>query len=373
MEFKLNMEQTIIQKQARDFAQREIEPIAIQVDREGKIPADMTEKLARAGFLGMLLPKKYGGSQAGMVNFMLAMEQLSYPACHCYHAISNNIVGSAVAKVGTEDQKARYLPPLSQGKCIGSYVFTEPGTGTDPKSLVTTARLDGDAWVVNGIKRFHTCGHMDGPAIVFANVDGVKTTAFLMDKNVKGYTASKPFELMMGKGIETVDTKFDDVRVPKGNLFGEVGGGFAILFSVIAEGRLLICISAVSLAQAALDESVKYAKQRTRRGVPIASMQAIQWLLAEMACRIQPARWLTYRAGWLVDQGQEARHESALAKLFVSHVATEVANMAMQVHGSYGLTKDFKIERIYRQAKQFELTEGTSEVQRTIVAGGLTA
>jgi len=373
MRFKLTAEQEILQREARDFAQREIEPIARQVDQKGKIPADMTEKLVEAGFVGMLIPRKYGGSEAGMLSFMLVVEQLMYPACHGIDAISNNIVGSAIAKFGTDEQKDRYLPPLSQGTLIGSYAFTEPDTGSDPKSLVTTARLEGDSWIINGIKRFHTCGHLDGPAIIFANVDGDKTTAFLIDKNVEGYRSSRPFELMIGRGLETVDTVFDNLRVSKGSPLGEVGGGFDLLFSIVAEGRLLLAMGAIALAQAALDESVKYAKRRKRRGVPIASMQAIQWLLAEMACRIGPARWSAYRAAWIVDQGQDARQESTLVKLFASHIATEVANMGMQVHGSYGLTKGFKIERIYRQAKQFELMEGTSEVQRSIIAGGLLA
>lgn len=373
MQFTLTMEQELIQKRARDFAQTEIEPIAAQVDRERKIPRDMTEKLVKAGFVGMLIPRKYGGSEAGMLSYILVMEQLSYPVCSCVTAMSNNVVGRVIAQFGSEEQKERYLGPLCQGKVIGSYAFTEPSTGSDPKSLVTTAHMSGDSWIINGIKRFHTFGHLDGPAIVFANVDGERTTAFIVDKNVEGYTSSKPFELIVGGGLETVDTRFDDLRVPKSSLFGEVGGGFDLLLAIAAEGRLGLSISSVALAQAALDESVKYAKQRTRRGVPIASMQAIQWLLAEMAFRIEPARWSTYRIAWLVDQGQEVLKESAMAKLFASRVATEVASMGMQVHGSYGLTKDFKIERIYRQAKMFELAEGSNEVQRSIVAGYLLA
>ena len=371
MQFKLTMEQEIIQKQAREFAQREIEPIAAQVDRDGKKPADMTQKLVKAGFVGMLIPREYGGSEAGVVNLTLVMEQLSYPACHCFDAAGNNIVGRAIDQSGTEEQKRRYLPPLARGEAIGSYAFTEPGTGSDPKSLVTTARLEGDSWVINGIKRFHTAGHLDGPAIIFANVDGDKTTGFLVDKNVKGYTSSKPFELMVGRGLETVDTRFEDLRVPKDNLLLKVGDGFHLLLSIVDVGRLMIVSSAIALAQAALDESLKYAKERKRRGVPIAAMQAVQWLLAEMACRIEPARWSAYRVAWLVDQGQEVHKESAMLKLFASQMTTQVANMGMQVHGSYGLSKDFKIERIYRQAKMFELTEGTNEVQRSIVAGSL--
>ncbi len=371
MEFKLTPEQKEFQERARQFAHKEIAHIAAQVDEDGKIPHDMNEKLAKAGFVGMLIPRRYGGTEVGMLQSVLAVEQLSYPICQCLEALGNNIVGRAITLTGTEDQKQRYLPALAQGTLMGSYSFTEPGTGSDPKSLVTTARLDGDHWVLNGIKRFHSVGHLKGPAIIFANVDGKQTTAFLVDKLGEGYRCSKPFELMMGRGLETVDTKFEDLRVPKENVLGTVGGGFNILFSITAEGRLTLSAIAVALAQAALDESVAFVRDRLASGREHVSLQTTKWLLAEMAVRIPPARITAYRIAWLTDTGEDTRMTSAIIKLFAARLATEVADMAMDVHGLSGLLKGTKMERIYRQAKQFDLTEGTSEVQRTIVAGSV--
>ncbi len=371
MEFDLTPEQRDIQERASRLAKESIVPIAAQVDEDGRIPPDLSQKLAKAGFVGMLIPRQYGGTETGMLGCVLAMEQLSYPVCQCLEAMGNNIVGRAITLTGTEDQKQRYLPALARGSLMGSYSFTEPGTGSDPKSLVTTARLDGDQWVINGIKRFHSGGHLPGPAIIFANVDGKQTTAFLVDKLGDGYRCSKPFELMMGRGLETVDTKFEDVRVPKENVLGTVGGGFNILFSITAEGRLTLSAIAISLAQAGLDESVAFVREGLGGGRRKASLEAARWLLAEMAVRIPPARITAYRIAWMTDAGEDTRMTSAIVKLFAARVATEVTDMAMDIHGLSGLVKGSKMERIYRQAKQFDLTEGTSEVQRTIVAGSV--
>ncbi len=369
MEFGLTPQNRDYRDRARGFAQREIEPIAVQVDADGKVPADMDEKLAREGFVGMLIPRRYGGSEAGMLNCYLVFEELGYPVCSCFEAMGNNIVGRVITACGTEEQKQRYLPLLAQCQVQGSYAFTEPATGSDPRSLVTTARLEGDKWVLNGIKRFHSAGHRKGPAIIFANVDGKKTTAFLVDKLGEGYRPSKPFELMMGGGMETLDTRFDDVQVPKENVLGTVGGGVDILFAITAEGRLTLSGIALGLAQAALDESLKSVRDAQAAGRPGLSRETTRWLLAEMAVRIPPARLTAYRIAWLTDKGQDTRMTSAIVKLLAARVATEVADMAMEIHGPSGLVRGSKMERIYRHAKQFDLTEGTSEVQRTIVAG----
>ncbi|MCX5998447.1 MAG: acyl-CoA dehydrogenase family protein [Chloroflexi bacterium] len=371
MDFELTAEQRDFRERARRFAQREIEPIAAQVNEDGKIPPEMNDKLTREGFVGLLIPKEYGGTGAGMVNCFLVLEQLSYPICACLEILGNNIVGRVIAVAGTEEQKRQYLPPLAQGKVTASYAFTEPGTGSDAKSLVTTARLEGDNWVINGIKRFHSAGNQPGPAIVFANVDGTKTTAFLVDKLGEGYRCSKPFELMMGRGLETLDTRFGDLKIPKSHVLGAVGAGFNILTSITAEGRLTLSATALATAQAALDESVAFVKECLQGKGRALPMDNAKWLLAEMAMRIQPARIMAYRIAWQTDEGQDTRMTSAVIKLLSSRVSTEVADMAMDVLGADGLIKGTKMERIYRQAKQFELTEGTSEVQRTIVAGSL--
>ncbi len=374
MEFYLTSEQKLIQKAAKDFADTEIEPIAAQIDQQKEIPPDMAKKMGKARLLGMVVPRKYGGSEAGYLSYVLALEQIDYPVSACTFIMQiNNMVAGAIAQYGTEEQKERYVKPLCEGETFGGWAFTEPATGSDPKSLATKAELEGDYWVINGTKRFHTFGNLDGPTVIFANVEGEKTTAFIVDKNTEGYTSSRPFELMGNLGLETGDTYLNNVRVPKGNLFGEVGRGFDLMVKVIATGRLAVCIKSVAIGQASLDEAIKYAKQRVRRGVPIASMQAIQWMLAEMASRVEAARWMTYRIAFLKDEGEGVQKESAMAKLFTSRVAKEVADMGLQIHGAYGYTKDFKIERIYRVAKEAEIVEGASEIQRSIIAGYLLA
>jgi len=371
MDFELTAEEREIEERARRFAREEIEPIAARVNEGGEVPPDMNAKLTEAGFVGMLIPKEYGGTGAGMVKCFLVLEQLSYPICACLEILGNNIVGRAIDVAGTEEQKRHYLPVLAQGKLMASYAFTEPGTGSDAKSLVTTARLEGDDWVLNGIKRFHSAGNQPGPAIIFANVDGTKTTAFIVDKFGEGYRCSKPFDLMMGHGLETVDTRFEDLKIPKSSVLGEVGAGFNILFSITAEGRLTLSATALATAQAALDEAVLFLRENLGGGGHATVPDNARWLLAEMAMRIQPARIMAYRVAWLTDEGQDTRMTSAAIKLLASRVSTEVADMAMDILGTDGLIKGAKMERIYRQAKQFELTEGSSEVQRTIVAGSL--
>lgn len=371
MDFELTDQQKMFQKLARDFADREIEPIAEEIEREGQMPIDMLTKMARVGLLGITAPEKYGGLEVGFLTYILAAEQVHYPCTPCTWLLAANEFAELLNVVGTEQQKAEFLPPVIEGSMLPGGVFTEETTGSDPGMLTTTAYVENGYWVINGTKPFHTFGHSDGPAIIFAKTDEDRISAIIVPKNTAGYSCSKPWGLMGLRGLETVDTFLRDVRVPESNLLGERGNGVEILLMVAGGGRLRQAIQSVACGQRALDEALKYAMERTRRGVPIASMQAIQWLLAEMAFRIEPARWSAYRVAWLREQGEDTRMESAMVKLFASRVGTEVANMAMQVHGCYGLTKDFKIERIYRQAKMFELTEGGNETQRSIVAGSL--
>ena len=365
MDFNLSEEQKMIQQVAREFAQREIEPIAAQIDEESRIPADMAQKLGKGNFLGMLCPNKYGGAETGFLNYVMAYEQLNYPVSGCCAIVrNNNLCCEVIAMFGTEEQKEVYLEPLCEGKAIASNGFTEPESGTDPKSLVTKAELIGDCWIINGVKRFNTLGECDGPNTIYANVDRNKLTVFIVDKNTEGYTTSAPFRLMGLRGATTGDTYLDNLRIPRGNLLGEIGQGIAILLRVLPSERVTSAIESVAWAQAALDEAIGYSKNRIHRGVPIASMQTIRWLLAEMTCRVNAARWLTYRAGFLVEHGQDAFHEAEIAKLFAAKAGVEVASMAMQVHGAYGFIRDYKVERIYRTAKFSEVVAVSSEVHR---------
>lgn len=373
MNFDLTAEQKLIQKSARDFADRVIEPAAQSMEKGEPLPADIPEKMAKARLLGLLAPKKYGGSEVGYLGYILATEQFCYPiSAIAWIAGICNTVAECINHFGTEELKQKYIPPICSGKSLGSIVFTEPGTGSDPKSLATTAVLDGDFWVINGTKRFNSLGAFDGPAITVAKENEL-INCIIVDKNCEGYSSSKLWDFMGYRGLPTVDTFMSNVRVPKGNLLGQRGKGFDILLKMISGARISSCARCLAIGQAALDEAIKYSKQRTRRGSPIAAMMSIQGMIAEIVSRVEAARWMTYRVAFLREKDSDVTMESAMAKLFVSRMAREVADMSLQVHGAYGFTKDFKIERIYRAAKEGEIVEGTSEIQRTIIANYILA
>ena len=375
MDFNLSSQQKTIQRIAKEFREKEIEPIAARIERENKMPADMIVKMAKTGLLGITAPKKYGGSAAGNLSYLLAQEEIGYAGSACFLLLhENNGVSATIERFGTEEQKEKYIRMLCTGQAIGTTAFTEPGTGSDPKAIATTATPDGDYYLLNGTKRFITSGNHNGPGIFYAKDETGRVSAFLVDKNMEGYSVSKPWDLMGLGGDEVVDVYLHNVRIPKGNLLGPKSDGMSILYWATGIGsRLTNAAVTVGMAQAALDESIKYAKERVVRGQPIAAMQSIQWLLAEMASKVEAARWFTYRCGFLADQGTFIRKEASMAKLFVGHTGVEVADMALQVHGAYGYTKDFKIERIYRAMKFIELVEGTTEMQRSIVAKALTS
>jgi alkylation response protein AidB-like acyl-CoA dehydrogenase len=373
MEFELTEEHKMFQKLGRDFADREIEPVAEEIEKESRVPEDMLGKLAAVGLLGIAAPEKYGGLGAGFLTYILAVEQIHYPCTPCSWLLVANEFADVLSRVGTEGQKAGFLPSAVEGRLLPGWFFADEIDGVGPAALNTTAHLDKGHWVINGTKRFHTFGHVDGPTIIFARTGKGEVSSFLVSKNISGYTSSKPMALLGLRGLEIVDTYLHDVRVPEDSLLGERGKGLAVAQMVAVASRLRQAIQSVACAQRALDEAVKYSKERTCRGVPIASMQAIQWLLAEMAMRIEPARWSTYEVAWSKEQGEDTGMQSAMLKLFAARTAKEVANMAIQVHGCYGLTKDYRIERIYRQAKMFELTEGSKDAQASIVADALLA
>lgn len=373
MNFDLTTEQKLIQKSARDFADRELEPATHRMEQGEPLPLDMPQKMAKARLLGLLAPNKYGGSDVGFLTYILAMEQISYSISACVYipGICNSVVES-INRFGSEELKEKYIPSVCSGKLIGSVAFTEPGTGSDPKLLTTTAVLDGDFWVINGTKRFNTLGAYDGPALVIVK-EGEFINCIIVDKNCEGYSSTQPWEFMGYRGLPTVDNYLKNVRAPKSNLLWEKGKGFDILLRLISGARLSSCARSLGVGQAALDETVKYSRQRTRRGSPIASMMSIQGMVAEIASRIEAARWMTYRAAFLREKGSDVIMESAMAKLFVSRMAREVADMSLQIHGAYGFTKDLKIERIFRAAKEGEIVEGTSEIQRTVIANYILA
>jgi alkylation response protein AidB-like acyl-CoA dehydrogenase len=371
VDFELTDEQRMFQKLAKDFADREIEPIAEQIEREAKVPADMQMKLGRVGLLGITAKEKYGGLEQGFLTSILALEQIHYPCTPCTWLAASGGMAEVIEAFGTEEQKQEYIPPMIEGKVCPSTAFTEPATGLDPKMLATTATLRDGYWVINGTKRFCTFGHLDGPSVVYCKTDGDNISAIIVPKNMPGYTCSKPWGLMGVRGLDTVDVYFRDVRVPERNLLGERGRGHAIPTAIMEAGGVMNAIISVACGQRALDEVIKYAKERKTRRGPISDMQGHRWLLAEMASRVEASRWLTYRAAFLREQGKNARTESAMAKLYAGEAAEWVASQALRLHGAYGYTKEYKIERIHRATLMLEIVEGTNEVQKSVIGAAL--
>ena len=373
MDFNLTEDQLMLQTTVREFTEREIEPIATQIDREGRLPDDLIKKMARIGLFGMAIPKQYGGTEAGNLSCVLACEQVAYSGTGAWWLMGfNNSIPECIVHFGSEELKSQYIRPLCDGTAYSSIQFTEEETGSDPEALITTATPDGDDYVINGMKRFSTFGARDGYAILYAKDEAGECSAFVTEKNVAGYTASKVWELMGGGGMEAADVYFDNMRVPKANLLGEKGKGFNVLLYWIATEKIEQCAACVGIAQAALDEAVKYAKSRMVRGKPISGMQGIRWMLADMQSKIEAARWLTYRAAFLQDQGAaEWMTEAAAVKLFVVPATLEVTELARRIHGAYGYTKEFKIERLYRAIAGATGVATTLEINRSMVGASL--
>ncbi len=373
MQFELTEEHRMFQKLGKDFADREIEPVAEAIEREGQMPADMLKKLADVGLLGISAPDRYGGLETGFLTYLLAVEQMHYPCAPCSWLLAGNEFSDVVGRMGTDTQKEEFLPGIVQGRGLPGFAFGEDGVEGSTAEADVTANPQGDGWLINGARRFQVFGSAEGPVIFLAKTGAGQITSFLVPKHLPGYAASRPIQLLGLRGLEVVDTFYENLKVSADNILGEKGGGLQVAGMLAACRGLRLSMQSVACAQRALDEAVKYSKERTRRGVPIAAMQAIQWLLAEMAMRVEPARWATYEAAWLKDQGRDVHARSAISQLFAGHVAREVAGMAIQVHGCYGLTKDYRIERIYRQAKMFELIEGSREAQVAVTVDALLA
>ena len=373
MDFNLTEEQLMIQKLAREFTEQEIEPIADQMDREGRAPLELTKKMAQIGLFGMSVPKKYGGTEAGVLNSILALEQIGYAGSGCFWLVGlNNSIPEIINTYGSEEVKEKYLMPLCDGTAQSSIMFTEPDTGSDPKMLITTALPDGDSYVVNGTKRFITFGNRDGYATLYAKDEDGNCSCFVIEKNVEGYSAPKLWELMGGGGMEAADIYFDNMRVPKENLIGKKGEGFKILLHWISSEKLEQCAVNVGIAQAAIDEAVKYCKERMLRDRPMAQLQGIQWMLGEMQAKTEAARWLTYRAAFLQENhAPNWQTEAAAAKIFVVPATMEVVEMSRRLHGAYGYSKEFKIERLYRAAPGASAIAVSLEINKTIVGVSL--
>jgi butyryl-CoA dehydrogenase len=385
MDFDLSDEQKMIRDTAREFAAREVAPKAAELDKTSRWPEEIVKRMAELGFLGMMVPEEYGGGGMDAVSYALAMEEISAACASCgvIMSVNNSLFCDPVTKFGTEEQKKNILTPTARGEKLGCFALTEPMSGSDAQTMVTSATKKGDGWVINGAKNWITNGPHADTVIVFAVTDKVggdpekkipprlKHTAFLVQRGIAGYTQNPPDHKMGIHAAHSCTIFFENCFVPDTARVGNVGEGFKVAMATLDGGRIGIAAQALGIARAALDASVAYAKERKSFGVPIAEHQAIQFMLADMATELDAARLLTWRAAAMKDEHVKHTQESAIAKLFASEMATRVAHKAIQIHGGYGYSSEFPVERNYRDARITEIYEGTSEIQRIVIAAGL--
>lgn len=377
MEFSFTEQQELFKGTARDFGQSELAPLIEQMESTKRTPRELIPKMRELGFYAIQYPEKYGGIGATYLEYVMVLEELSRVYCSIGGHISvNNLCAGTLNDFGTEEQKERYLPALLTGEAVGSFAFTEPDTGSDPKALRTVAVREGDEWVINGEKIFITNSTLPGYIVVFCKdveIEG-KTTAILVPKDTPGYSTGKLVAKMGMHGMEVADVLLEDVKVPYENTVGGEDGrgkGFRVLTTEISVGKLGISAQCVGMAQAALDASIKYAKEREQQGKPIARFQTIQWLIGEMSAEVAAARYSTYATAWARANGQNILTESARTRLFASQVAHRAASSAMQIHGAFSYTEEYGVERIFRDMKLAEIYEGVNEIQRVIAAAEL--
>lgn len=373
MDFELTEEQKIIQKTVRDFATKELAPIADELDEKEEFPWEIFKRLRELGLLGMTLSQQYGGSDAGELSLALAIEEIG-KACASTADILDSaaIIGTVpIYHYGTEEQKQRFLPALAKGEKISSYAITEPDAGSDIGSIRTKAVRDGDTYILNGQKTFITCGNVCDMAVVFAVVPELAPrgmTAFIVEYGTEGFSKGEQFKKLGMHAATNCEFFFEDCRVPAANRLGEEGKGMRIALATLDRGRIGIAAQAVGIAQAVLEKSVEYSKTRVQFGAPISKNQAISFKLADMATEIEAARFLYYHAAYLADNGKPFSTNAAMAKLYASELAMKAATWGIQIFGGYGYMMEYPMQRYFRDAKLTEIYEGTSEVQRMVIS-----
>jgi len=367
-------EQQMIRDVARDFAQNEIKPIAGELDREGRFPTDLVKKLGELGFMGIFVPQNYGGSGMDTFSCVLALEEIC-KACAStgvIMSVNNSLVCEPILRFGTEEQKKKYLSPLAKGEKLGCFSLSEPAAGSDAGSIRTTAIRKGDYYIINGTKNWVTNGPEADIIVLFTSVDLSKKhrgiTAFIVEKETPGIIVGKKEDKLGIKASGTSQLIFEGCRVPAQNRLGEEGEGFKIAMQTLDGGRIGIATQAVGIAQAAFEEAVRYSRERESFGKQISKFQAIQFMLADMATRIEAARLLVWQAARMKDRKMKFTKQSAMAKVFAAETAMWVTTKAIQIHGGYGYTTDYPVERHFRDAKITEIYEGTSEIQRIVIA-----
>jgi len=369
-EIRFRPETETIRKMTREFAEKEITPIADRIDRENKYPMDLFEKMAKQGLFGMCTEPEYGGSGLDLLSATVAAEEIAKVSMSAslLVGIQTAVTSAPITRFGTKEQKNAYLRDLATGKRIGAFCLTEPVAGSDAASIEMKAVKEGNHYVLDGTKTFISQGEVADLALVFARTSGDAITAFLVDKRTSPFRVGSKIEVMGFRGTGTAELVFENCSVPKENVLGDEGDGFLIAMMTLNESRIGVAAGGVGLAEAAFDIGVEYAKQRKAFGRPIGKFQAIQWMLADMLTQIHSARLLTYHAAYLRDQQRDFVKEASMAKLLASEVAVDATRRAMQILGGYGYSKDYPLERYYRDAKLLEIGEGTSEIQRLILA-----
>ncbi len=377
MAYQLTEEQKMIQAMVRDFAREEVMPGAADRDQTKAFPRDILEQMGELGLMGMNVPAEYNGAGVDTVSYSLAMQEIAYACASTAVVMSvhNSVACGPIYLFGSDYLKETYLKPLAAGKMIGSFALTEPGAGSDPGSQKTKAVLDGDHYVINGTKLFITSGKNCDITVVTAYTDAGRKhkgiSAFVVEKGTPGFSVGKEEEKMGLRASDTVELVFEDCRVPRENLLGQEGSGFMIAMASLDGGRIGIASQSVGVAQACLDAATNYARERVQFGRPISQFQGLRWMIADMATRIEAARLLTFNAAAMRDRGEDFGTAASMAKLYASETANWAAYQALQIHGGYGYIKEFPVERYYRDARVFTIYEGTSEIQRKVIANGV--
>ena len=370
----LSEEQELVQRTARDFAREKVLPRAREIDEQGRVPKELLAEMASLGFLGIYVPESYGGAGLDALSYALVTEEINRACASTGVVMSSHVslVVDPLLHYGSDAQKDRFLRPLATGEKLGCFALSEPASGSDAAAMRTSARRDGDSWVLNGTKNFITNGASADITLVFAQTDAQAKhkgiAAFLVEKGTRGFSVGKLEHKLGIRGSDTAQLVFQDCRVPAANLLGDVGEGFKIALATLDGGRISIAAQAVGIARACLEDSLAYAKEREAFGKKIVEFQAIQWKLADMATEIDAARLLVWRAATLKDRGEDHILAAAQAKLFASDVAVRAARECVQIFGGYGYLTDFPAERHYRDAKITEIYEGTSEIQHVVIA-----
>jgi len=374
MDFNLTEQQKLFQKVIREFCEKELKPIASKIDQEEYFPFELYKKMGKMGLMGMTVPQKYGGAGIDKVSYMIALEEISrFCGSTGLTTEAHNTLGCGyIYEHGSEEQKKKYLPKYTNGENFAALAITEPNAGSDVAGIQTTAVLDKDEWVINGTKQFITSGDIAGVTIVMAKTDKEKgakgISAILVEKDTKGFKVGQLEDKLGLRGTRTAELIFEDCRVPKENLLGEINKGFYGVMDTLDRGRTAVGAMSVGIARGALEDSLEYAQQRQQFGRPIGKFQAIRWMISDMATEIDAARLLVYRAAFLEDNKLPYSKEAAMAKLFASEIAMRATNKAIQIFGGYGYIREYPVERYFRDVKLCQIGEGTSEVQRIVIS-----